>query len=107
MSDMHQSMNLERFCKEFNSLHGQVIRNWGRIEITSEDGKEACILMSRAELEALERALEIFCSSPAGESICKELQIVARQTTTIAHGHALAAAMAGDSISAGNDQPSL
>jgi hypothetical protein len=78
MSEMHQSVSIERMCRDLGNLHSQVIRNWGRIEITASDGtNEACVLISRAELECLERALEIFCESPGGKEICKELEGIA------------------------------
>lgn len=83
MSDMHQSMSIERLCRELPKLHGQVIRNWGRIQITAGNGNsngndgDACVLMSRAELECLERALELFCESPQGKEICEEIGRVA------------------------------
>lgn len=90
MSDMHESMSIERICRDLGTLHGQVVRNWGRIEITAGDGTDgACVLMSRAELECLERALEIFCESPAGKEICKELEGIANRST-----HRAASAMA-------------
>ena len=86
MSDMHQPMSIERICRELHTLHGEVIRNWGRIEIT-QDGQpqkiddDACVLISRAELRALERALELFCESPAGKKICEELEGIAKRST--------------------------
>jgi len=82
MSELHQSMSIERICRDLSALHAQVIRNWGRIEITANDGSnDACVLISRSELECLERALELFCESPDGKEFCKELEDIAKQST--------------------------
>ncbi len=92
MSDMHQSMSIERLCRELPKLHGQVIRNWGRIQIKADNGNDsdACVLISRAELECLERALELFCESPQGKEICEEIGRVANDCTPRALGSAAA-----------------
>lgn len=75
-------MNVERFCRDLHLLHDQVVRNWGRIEITGgESEKDTCVLISRAELDCLERALEILCELPGGESFCKELTDIANRST--------------------------
>ncbi len=91
-------MDVERFCREFSRLHGPVIRNWGRIEITGDRKEDACVLLSRAELECMERALEIFCESPAGKDICKELELIASQST-------IRAGSVGSAIEMAFDQP--
>jgi hypothetical protein len=109
-SEIHQSMSVERFCRDLPKLHGDVIRNWGRIHITAgepQDGqeKDECVLISRAELECLERALEIFCESPAGQAICKELEgIASRSTHRATHGE-MAVAMADGAYR--DDRPGL
>jgi len=43
----------------FQQLHEHVTRTLGRIEITRAGSDDRCVLMSKRELEALERALEI------------------------------------------------
>ena len=92
-------------------MHGQVIRNWGRIEITA-DGKQrdgsnddACVLISRAELQCLERALELFCESPDGKTFCKELELIAKRSTF----RATSAMTVGfvDPVAEGGARPSL
>src|SRR5687768_10438206 len=89
MSDMHQRMSIERVSRELHKLHGEIVRNWGRIEIPGAaasgsdaggNSSDACVLISREELECLERALEILCESPAGREICKELEGIANRT---------------------------
>lgn len=106
MPDMHQSMTIERVCRELHLLHGQVTSTWGRIEITLDGEKDACVLMSRAELDCLEQALEILCKLPGGQSICKELEDIAERSTHRAPS-AMAAAMSGDATDTSGSQPSL
>jgi hypothetical protein len=103
MSEMHQSMNIDRICRDLHNLHGHVIRNWGRIEITRDGESGSCVLMSRAELDCLERALEIFCESPAGQAICKELETIANRSTPRASDNSIpttAAAIIGANLPA-------
>jgi hypothetical protein len=89
MADAHQSLDLERACRELHLLHQRVCQSWGRIEITckrnhnstTHDGEqvESCMLISKVELESMERALEILCELPGGREICQEISRVAEQ----------------------------
>jgi hypothetical protein len=103
MPDMHQSMSLERVCRDFHLLYGQITGTWGRIEVTVDGEKDACVLMSKAELEALERALEILCELPGGQTICKELEDIAARSTD----RAIAVGAMGNQSIASGDQSSL
>lgn len=76
MSDAHQTLDIHRARRDLDILHDRVARNWGRIEIT-RDGSPACVLVSKAELQSIERALEILCDSPGGKQICEELRVLA------------------------------
>jgi hypothetical protein len=107
MSEMHQRMSIEQVSRELNKLHGEVIGNWGRIEIpgSASDGSDACVLISRAELECLERALEIFCETPAGQDICKELEGIANRSMSRSSSNAATFALNdGGSYSPANRQ---
>jgi hypothetical protein len=78
MSDSHQTLDLERVRRELHLLHDRIARSWGRIEITSSDGSlDNCVLISKAELETMERALEILCELPGGKQICEGITRVA------------------------------
>ena len=88
-SAAHQTIEIERVQRDLNELHEHVIRNWGRITITrgGVQGDAACVLISKAELDELERALEIYNESAGGRAMCDELQQIAerdrpRPTTT-------------------------
>jgi len=78
MSDSHQTLDLERVRRELHVLHQHIARSWGRIEITASDGSdERCVLISKAELDTMERALEILCEMPGGKEVCEGLTRVA------------------------------
>jgi hypothetical protein len=101
MSDAHQSLDIERVRRDLHVLVQHVVRNWGRIEVSASDdgdGKDGCVLISKAELAAMERALEILCELPGGRAICEELTQVARLSTPLSLG-AIAAADGGGSAS--------
>lgn len=77
----HQTMDIEHVRRDLHSLHGQIVRNWGRVEITrqTEDEERAgtCVMISKAELDCIERALEILHESPAGQKMHTELEQLA------------------------------
>jgi hypothetical protein len=79
MSEAHQTLDLERVRRDLDLLHERICRSWGRIEITSSaDGTGLrCVLISKDELETMERALEILCELPGGKQICEGLTRVA------------------------------
>src|SRR5262245_37358435 len=79
MSDTHQTLDIDRVRRDFDSLHERVCQRWGRIEVTRSDGRggECCVLMSKAELDSMERALAILCELPGGREICEQLTRIA------------------------------
>jgi hypothetical protein len=80
MSDAHQTLDSHRARLELDALLEHVTRNWGRIEITRADGGgDSCVLLSKAELQTIERALEILCELPGGRQICDEITAVAER----------------------------
>jgi hypothetical protein len=90
MADTYQTLDIERFGHEWIALHERVARSFGRIELTraresnprSADGNgalDSCVLISKAELDAMERALEILCELPGGKQMCDELTKVAER----------------------------
>ena len=81
MSDSHQTLDLERVRRELHVLHQHIARSWGRIEITASDGSdERCVLISKAELDTMERALEILCEMPGGKEVCESITRVAGES---------------------------
>lgn len=60
-------------------LHEQVIRRQRRIELT-RDG-ESCVMISKQELDALERALEILAKTDGFRSMSRKIAQLAASTT--------------------------
>ena len=62
-------------------LHEFVTRTDGRIEITRPGTDERCVLLSKRELVALERALEILSDTDGVRDICHKISRLAAATT--------------------------
>ena len=60
-------------------LHAQVLANFGRIELLRRGG--ACVLISKDELDSLEKALEILSATDTVRMMRQELALVARVAT--------------------------
>ena len=57
-------------------LHAQVLGNFGRIELLRRGG--ACVLISKDELDSVEKALEILSSTDTVRLMRQEIALVAR-----------------------------
>ena len=75
------TLNLVQFRKLCDELHSRVARGHGRIEITVEGCDDICVLISKAELESLERALEILSETDNFRTMCESLANVAASST--------------------------
>jgi hypothetical protein len=81
MSDSHQSLNLEQVRRDLHLLHQRICSGWGRIEISTTDSSgDCCVLISKAELETMEKALEILCEMPGGKEVCEGLTRIAAES---------------------------
>ena len=60
-------------------LHAQVLANYGRIELLRRGG--ACVLISKDELDSLEKALEILSATDTVQMMRQEIALVARVAT--------------------------
>ena len=73
-----QTLDVTRFRQTLAKLHEVVGCRGGRIEVTRRGCNDVCVLISKAELECLERALEIFTQSAEYKSMCDSIaQLVA------------------------------
>ena len=61
--DCFQNVDVTRFRRALTDLHELVGCGKGRVEVTRRGCADACVLISKAELESLERALQIFAES--------------------------------------------
>ena len=71
------TLSLVQFLKAIDDLHGRVARGHGRVEITADGCDDVCVLISKAELESLERALEILAETDDFRTMCQSLSHVA------------------------------
>ena len=61
-------------------LHEHVTRTDARVEITRAGSDERCVLISKAELDALERALEILSETDAARDARDQIVHLAAST---------------------------
>ena len=77
MSDeTFQTLDAKSISRELVNLYQLVARNKGRVEIDSPDG--GCVIISKAELESLEKALAVLADGDGVKQVCDSLaQVVA------------------------------
>ena len=68
-----QTLDVTRFRTAMAKLHEAVGCGRGRIEITRRGCEDHCVLISKAELESLEQALEILTQSDHYKTMCEQL----------------------------------
>lgn len=73
-----QTLDVTRFRQAIARLHETVGCGRGRVEVTRRGCDDACVLISKAELESLERALEILSDCADYKAMCENIaQLVA------------------------------
>jgi PHD/YefM family antitoxin component YafN of YafNO toxin-antitoxin module len=77
-------MDVTQFRRALSQLHEHVGRMRGRVEVKRRGCDEPCVLISKTELESLERALEILANGPEYQAMCDEIAQLAAATA----GHA-------------------
>ena len=103
MSDVNSSgsgssfrtMDINEVGRALMDLHEQIVSRNGRVEITSGDGSgQRSVIISKAELQSLERALEILSDSEGVQAMAQSLSKLCAQVehhddaqphTTLAH----------------------
>jgi hypothetical protein len=78
--DSFQILDIQTAGSSLEHLHAHVVRCSGRIEIHCPSGK-VCVLISKAELESLEQAIEILSNGSDYKQMCAEISEVANATT--------------------------
>jgi PHD/YefM family antitoxin component YafN of YafNO toxin-antitoxin module len=73
------SLDVSRARRALARLHEQVSFGQGRVEIKRHGSEHVCVMISKAELEALETALEILSDSDEYKSMCENLSRVAAE----------------------------
>ena len=87
--DCFQTLDVTRFRRALANLHEVVGCGRGRVEVTRRGCEDACVLISKAELESLERALQIFAESTEFQQMSRQIaEIVAASGGPGANGDA-------------------
>ena len=74
------TLELLQFRRALARYHAEVARGFGRIEIIHPDHPDVCVLISKAELESLEQALEILSATADYQSMCQQIADCAAAT---------------------------
>src|SRR5213596_3400420 len=73
VQSLFQTLDLTRFRQAMAKLHEAVGCGKGRIEITRRGCEAVCVLISKAELESLEQALEILAQTSEYKAMCDNI----------------------------------
>ena len=77
-ADCFQTLDVTRFRRALADLHQAVGCGCGRVEVTRKGCDDVCVLISKAELESMERALQIFAETVEFAQMSEQIaQIVA------------------------------
>lgn len=77
------SLDLAELRRSLAEVCQQVAQRQGRVEIKHPETGQTCVLISKAELESLERALQILSDSETVREMCASLGRLAH----LSHDH--------------------
>lgn len=72
-----QALDITRVRRTLAKLHEQVACGTGRVEIRRRGCDDVCVMISKCELEALEKALEILSECENYKAMCETVTQVA------------------------------
>ncbi len=78
-----QSLDLNKVQGELLALYEKIACEKGRVEIVRHDGACDCVLISKAELEGLEHALELLSDSVEVRQLTAQLANVAHKVESV------------------------
>jgi prevent-host-death family protein len=81
-ADCFQTLDVTRFRRALANLHERVGEMKGRVEVTRRGSDDVCVLISKAELDSLEAALEILTRSAEYKAMCDTVTQLAAATGT-------------------------
>ena len=70
----YPTVDMTKVGRMIRKLHDQVISKRHRVEITRAGCDECCVMISKAELESLERAVAIFADTSEFNEMCENLK---------------------------------
>jgi hypothetical protein len=71
---LYPTVEMTKAGRMIRKLHEQVVTKRHRVEITRADCQDCCVMISKAELESLERALAIFADTSEFTEMCENLK---------------------------------
>lgn len=74
------TLNVSQFLAQIEELHGRVSQGHGRIELTRDGCNDVCVLISKAELDALERALDILSQTDGFAEMSQTVNSIASES---------------------------
>ena len=75
--DCFQALDVLRFRKALSDLHAVVGQRAGRVEVTQPGCDDVCVLISKAELDSLETALQILSDTPEFRHMSQQIAEIA------------------------------
>ena len=84
MSERFESYDVSYVSRALRELHEQVSQGNRRVEITRDGCDDCCVLISKAELDGLERALEILADTDQVKAMSDK---VARLASVVSSGN--------------------
>jgi hypothetical protein len=81
-----QSLNLAKVQGELLALYERIACEKGRVEIVDGEGSCECVLISKAELEGLEHALEVLSDSEQVKELSAHLENLAQAAGPVQAG---------------------
>jgi hypothetical protein len=82
-----QSLNLAQVQNDLLKLYQKIACEKGRVEIVSQtNGACECVLISKAELDGLERAIAVLSDSDGVREVSHQIATLALATTPIHSG---------------------
>lgn len=82
-SGSFQSLDVARFHEVLSRIHQTVHAHKSRVEVTRQGCDDVCVLISKCELDALERALELLTECAEYKAMCSEVAQVAAATSVL------------------------
>jgi PHD/YefM family antitoxin component YafN of YafNO toxin-antitoxin module len=76
----HPCFDVTVVAPALESLHEHITKTRGRLEITRRGSDERCVLISKEELESLEKALAILSDTETVRDICGKIAALAAAT---------------------------
>jgi PHD/YefM family antitoxin component YafN of YafNO toxin-antitoxin module len=67
------SLDVTQLRRAMDKIHEQVAAAHGRIELTRPGCDDVCVILSKTELQSLERALEILAETTEYKSMCDQV----------------------------------